>query len=90
MSRSDRAGYLLAATPVFLLAAALYTRTLLPDVGTWDTAEFQAIGPVLGIAHPTGYPTYTMLAWLAWTLTPTSKFEYSIRLPVAQPDSWTA
>lgn len=48
-----------------LLALALYVPTLLPDVGTWDTAEFQAIGPVLGIAHPTGYPTYTLLAWLA-------------------------
>lgn len=46
----------------------LYVPTLLPDVGTWDTAEFQAIGPVLGIAHPTGYPTYTMLAWLASVL----------------------
>ena len=31
----------------------------------WDTAEFQAVGAVLGIAHPTGYPTYTLLAWLA-------------------------
>ena len=40
-------------------------RTLQPDVGFWDTAEFQAIGPVLGIAHPTGYPAYTLLAWLA-------------------------
>ena len=39
--------------------------TLLPDVGLWDTAEFQAIGPVLGTAHPTGYPTYTLLLWLA-------------------------
>jgi hypothetical protein len=37
----------------------------MPDVGFWDTAEFQAIGPVLGIAHPTGYPAYTMLAWVA-------------------------
>jgi hypothetical protein len=34
-------------------------------VGTWDTAEFQAIGPVLGIAHPTGYHTNTQLAWAA-------------------------
>jgi len=50
---------------VFIISLALYVRTLLPDVGTWDTAEFQAIGPVLGIAHPTGYPTYTLLAWLA-------------------------
>jgi hypothetical protein len=37
----------------------------MPDVGFWDTAEFQTVGPVLGIAHPTGYPAYTLLAWLA-------------------------
>lgn len=47
------------------IALVLYVPTLMPDVGTWDTAEFQAIGPVLGIAHPTGYPAYTILAWLA-------------------------
>lgn len=39
-------------------------RTLLPGVGFWDTAEFQTVGTVLGIAHPTGYPGYTLLAWL--------------------------
>ncbi len=56
---------LLAAIVVALPALVLYRLTLMPDVGFWDTAEFQAIGPVLGIAHPTGYPTYTLLAWLA-------------------------
>ena len=40
-------------------------RTLMPDVNFWDTAEFQALGPVLGIAHPTGYPSYTLLLWVA-------------------------
>lgn len=55
----------LAAVLVSLAALALYVTTLMPDVGFWDTAEFQAVGPVLGIAHPTGYPSYTMLAWLA-------------------------
>jgi Protein O-mannosyl-transferase TMEM260-like len=58
----------LGALVVALPALGLYWRTLLPDVGFWDTAEFQAIGPVLGIAHPTGYPTYTLLAWLASVL----------------------
>jgi Protein of unknown function (DUF2723) len=57
--------YIVPAGVTFAGALALYVRTLLPDVGTWDTAEFQAIGPVLGIAHPTGFPTYTLLAWLA-------------------------
>ena len=59
------ADYALASTPVFGVALFLYVRTLLPDVGLWDTAEFQTIGSVLGIAHPTGYPSYTLLAWLA-------------------------
>jgi 4-amino-4-deoxy-L-arabinose transferase-like glycosyltransferase len=56
---------LLAFCIVMGIALLLYLPTLMPDVGTWDTAEFQAIGPALGIAHPTGYPTYTLLAWLA-------------------------
>jgi hypothetical protein len=57
--------HLLAFGLVAGLALLLYVPTLMPDVGTWDTAEFQAIGPTLGIAHPTGYPTYTLLAWFA-------------------------
>ena len=66
--RQRLAGILALAWPALGAAAvslALYVPTLLPDIGFWDTAEFQAIGPVLGIAHPTGYPAYTLLAWLA-------------------------
>lgn len=61
-------GILAAALPpllVFVISMILDVRTLLPDVALWDTGEFQTIGPVLGIAHPTGYPTYTLLAWFA-------------------------
>ncbi|CAN5746761.1 hypothetical protein BH24CHL8_BH24CHL8_04010 [soil metagenome] len=64
-------GSLAVAWPAVVAGAvslALYVPTLLPDIGFWDTAEFQAIGPVLGIAHPTGYPAYTLLAWLASVL----------------------
>ena len=56
---------LLVAAIVFVPALLLYMRTLMPDVDYWDTAEFQALGPVLGIAHPTGYPAYTLLLWFA-------------------------
>ena len=56
---------MLVAAIVFVPALLLYMRTLMPDVDYWDTAEFQALGPVLGIAHPTGYPAYTLLLWLA-------------------------
>jgi hypothetical protein len=62
---SERARLVLVSAIVFVPALLLYARTLMPDVDYWDTAEFQAIGPVLGIAHPTGYPAYTLLLWLA-------------------------
>ena len=39
--------------------------TLLPGLAFWDTAEFQAVGPLMGTAHPTGFPTYVLLGWFA-------------------------
>lgn len=38
---------------------------LMPGVGFWDTGEFQAVLPTLGTAHPTGYPTYVILGFIA-------------------------
>jgi hypothetical protein len=44
---------------------------MLPGVGFWDTAELQTVAPFLGTAHPTGYPTYVILGWVAnFVLTP--------------------
>ncbi len=37
---------------------------LMPVVGFWDTGEFQTVLPLMGTAHPTGYPTYVLLGWL--------------------------
>jgi hypothetical protein len=66
-----------AAAPGFWLAAAagpvlvgfvalgLARSILLPGQGFWDTGEFQSVPPVLGTAHPTGYPSYVILGWLA-------------------------
>ena len=56
---------LLASVGVGVIATALATWRLMPGVGLWDTAEFQTIPPILGTAHPTGYPTYVILGWLA-------------------------
>lgn len=39
--------------------------TLLPGVDFWDTGELQTVGPLMGTAHPTGFPTYVLLAWVA-------------------------
>jgi hypothetical protein len=38
---------------------------VMPGVGFWDTGEFQTVLPILGTAHPTGYPTYVMLGFVA-------------------------
>ncbi|HYF64540.1 MAG TPA: DUF2723 domain-containing protein [Herpetosiphonaceae bacterium] len=59
--------------PAALLALgvfALYAATLLPGVGGGDTAEFQRVGPTLGLAHSTGYPLYSLLGWLWSRLLP--------------------
>ena len=61
-------GALLAAVPplVVALAVILIVRPgLMPDVGYWDTGEFQTILPIMGTAHPTGYPTYVLLGFIA-------------------------
>lgn len=50
---------------VGLVAAALGIWRVMPDVAFWDTGEFQTIPPILGTAHPTGYPTYVLLGWVA-------------------------
>lgn len=54
-----------AAVLVALAALAAFAWSLLPGVGFWDTAVFQASPPVLGLTHPTGYPTFNLAGW-AW------------------------
>jgi Protein O-mannosyl-transferase TMEM260-like len=48
-----------------LIGLAITVPTLLPGVAFWDTAELQTVGPLLGTAHPTGFPTWVILGWLA-------------------------
>lgn len=54
------------ATLVGLLFFILYAVTAAPSIVELydDSLEFQLVGPTLGIAHPTGYPLYTMLGAL--------------------------
>lgn len=63
---ADRLGYDgLLSLGSFGLAFAVYRSTLLPVVSAWDTAEAQAVPVVLGTMHPTGFPSYTLLGFLA-------------------------
>jgi len=49
----------------FLLPLTLYTITLSPGLLPADNGEFQLIGAQLGVAHPPGFPLYTLLAHAA-------------------------
>jgi hypothetical protein len=68
--RLGRAGVLLAGMGIFALVLVLYLRTLAPtvlylqDPELLDAVMLQMQVSVLGIAHPTGYPTYLMLTHL--------------------------
>jgi hypothetical protein len=66
-SRADArlAAAWLAAIAVGLIALGLCLWRVMPGLGFWDTAEFQVVLPVMGTAHPTGYPTYVLIGWLA-------------------------
>ena len=42
----------------------IYLITLAPSVMQIDTGELAAVQATLGIAHPTGYPLFTIIGWL--------------------------
>jgi hypothetical protein len=50
-----------AATACGAAAFALYLRTLAPTLPTGDSGELITVAWLLGIAHPSGYPLFTML-----------------------------
>ena len=59
---------LVIAAPPLAVAALVIGNAwagLMPGVGFWDTGEFQTVLPLLGTAHPTGYPTYVLVGFIA-------------------------
>jgi hypothetical protein len=54
----------LAPAIVGATSLVVYVRTLLPGIAFGDWGEMQTVPHVLGVAHPTGYPTYIVLSWL--------------------------
>lgn len=47
---------------VFVVALALYRAGTAPGLLWGDSAEMQILGAIGGVAHPTGYPLFTLLA----------------------------
>lgn len=68
-----------AAVGVFVVAAFVYVRTLLPGVSFGDWAEAQMIPARLGILHPTGYPLYLLLGKL-FSMIPVESVAYRASL----------
>jgi hypothetical protein len=60
----------LADGALFLVALLIYMGTAAPDVLPADAGEFQLVATLLGVAHPTGYPLYTMVGHLFVRLLP--------------------
>jgi hypothetical protein len=56
----------LLATAAGLAALLVYIATVAPGVLPGDSGEFQFAAPLLGLAHPTGYPLYLILGKV-WT-----------------------
>lgn len=46
------------------LAFIVYLLTLAPTVTFIDSGELAAVATTLGVAHPTGYPLFTLIGWL--------------------------
>ena len=51
----------LAGLGISLLSLAVYILTLSPAVNFIDSGELITVGVQAGIAHPPGYPLYTLL-----------------------------
>src|ERR687889_311049 len=83
--RLRKAGVLLAGLGVFVLVLVFYLRTLAPtvlylqDPKLLDAVMLQMQVSVLGITHPTGYPTYLMLTHL-FTYLPFGDPAYRVNL----------
>lgn len=55
---------LAVAVGVGIISFVMYCITLAPSVTFIDSGELAAVASTLGIAHPTGYPLFTLLGWV--------------------------
>lgn len=67
---------------LFTLSGIVYVLTMMPDIGFTDSGELAAVAHTLGIAHPTGYPLYTIIAHV-WSLISPFSTVYDLNLLAA-------
>ena len=73
-----RADWLVALVAA-LISGAVYFYTAQPNVGLLDSGEFIVAAQHFGVPHPTGYPLWTLLAWL-FQLLPLGNAAWEINL----------
>lgn len=76
---SYRATSILAAFLLLIINLAVYLSTLSPTVQFIDSGELAVVCAELGIAHPTGYPLYTILGRI-FTLLPLKDVIFRVNL----------
>ena len=74
---------------LFLAFLSLYTLTLAPGLLPADSGEFQLVVPLLGIAHPPGFPLYILLGKLFISLVRLGDYAYRLNLFSAFTSSLT-
>jgi len=79
---------LAVSVAIFAFTLAIYILTLSRSVYFGDSGEFIAVAKTLGIAHPPGYPLYTILAHL-FTLLPFGNLAFKVNLFSAVTSSLT-
>ncbi|XP_045666552.1 transmembrane protein 260 isoform X2 [Ursus americanus] len=75
-----RSGGLRGGVAVFAAVAAVFTLTLPPSVPGGDSGELITAAHELGVAHPPGYPLFTLVAKLAILLFPFGSVAYRVNL----------
>lgn len=60
----DRSRGVFPAIAVFVCALSLYTAGMAPGLLWGDSAEMQILAGIGGVAHPTGYPLFTLVGRL--------------------------
>jgi Protein of unknown function (DUF2723) len=64
MTRSARIASALCDVAAFAVPAAIFIASASHEPASWDTAEFQGVPYILGIAHPTGFPLFVLLGFI--------------------------
>ncbi|MBU1355459.1 MAG: DUF2723 domain-containing protein [Candidatus Edwardsbacteria bacterium] len=65
---------------VFLISFLVYLKTMAPTIGPIDSGELSLVCQSLGIAHPTGYPLYTLIGRLWVFLIPLGELAWKLNL----------